>query len=278
MRENTDDAIEVIDTAYLSIFARAAEAARPDALIIDHLAARFIDHTHIARSRLAALLGNGGDLIVVRSLMLDKLILSLVREHGVRDLINVGAGFDTRPYRMSFPDQFRIVEVDDPMIIRCKEIVLADQTTTVQVQRHAVDLTDAGWFSELIEQIPDIDTTAVIAEGLFPYLDSCEVRTLVEELAASGRCRYLMVDLISLDTARYLRTAGQRVGAELDFHAMEDLKAFRDAGWRCLDYWPMMVALRQYRPKSPIAAMMPTTVASDAKGGLIDGVAIFEHL
>ena len=275
--EDVPDAIEVIDTAYLTTLARAVESTRPDALIVDHLATRFIDYARVPRSRLVSLLGDSGDLIVLRSFMLDEIITALAVDQGVRDLINLGAGFDTRPYRMSFPNNFRIVEIDDPVTIRCKEKVLADQTAAARLERYAFDVTNPGWFDTLLKQVPDIDAAAVMAEGLFTYLDGCAVRALTEELAASGRCRYLIGDLVSPYTARRLRAATHHDGSELSFHAMEDLQAFEAAGWRCIDYRPIGVAVRQHRPYSPIARMMFSMAVGKDGGGLVDGIAVFEH-
>ncbi len=268
--------IEIFHTAYAAALARSLEARRADALVIDDLAALFLDDSPVAYSQLVALLGDGADLIALRSLMLDKLIADLINDARVSDILNVGAGFDTRPYRMRFAEEVRFIEVDDARVLECKTHLLANHLTTTRLVRCALDLTSSGWFDALLEHVPDIDSAAVVAEGFFIYLSRPEVQVLMEELATSGRCRYLVGDLVSPGQLRKLRDTAERLGVRFGFYGLEDLQIFESAGWRCIDYWPMMTALRRYRPRSPIAAMMPTTVSSASERGLIDGVAVFE--
>ncbi|WP_419839921.1 class I SAM-dependent methyltransferase [Candidatus Poriferisodalis sp.] len=270
--------IETFHAAYAAALARSFEAKRADALVVDNLAALFLADSPVAYSRLVALLGDSADLIALRSLMFDKLIADSISEARISDILNVGAGFDTRPYRMRFADEVRLIEVDDPRVLECKTQLLVNHSSTTRLVRCALDVGCSGWFDALLEHVPDIDGAAVVAEGFFIYLSRPEAQVLMEELARSGRCRYLVGDLVSPGQLRKLRDTAERLGTRFGFYGLEDLQIFERAGWLCIDYWPMMTALRRYRPRSPIAAMMPTTVSSAAERGLIDGVAVFELL
>jgi len=105
---------EVADTAFLVAAARAAESTRNDALFDDPLA------TVVAGERGRALLEATGAkasslawTTVVRTVLIDRLVLDAVGR-GVDTVLSLGAGLDTRAYRLDLLAQFRWIEADLP--------------------------------------------------------------------------------------------------------------------------------------------------------------------
>jgi O-methyltransferase involved in polyketide biosynthesis len=49
--------------------------------------------------------------VVIRTVIIDELITRAIGE-GVDTVLNLGAGLDTRPYRMALPEDLRWVDVD----------------------------------------------------------------------------------------------------------------------------------------------------------------------
>jgi methyltransferase (TIGR00027 family) len=110
---------------------------------------------------------------------------------GGRQLVMLGAGLDTRPYRMGLPADLRWFEVDLPEMFAFKEPVLAGLGTMPTCDRRAV-ATDlrADWASALLAAGYDPDLpTAWIDEGVIPYLshdEAIEVATTITRMSAPG--------------------------------------------------------------------------------------------
>jgi O-methyltransferase involved in polyketide biosynthesis len=63
----------------------------------------------------------GGWSLVVRICVIDELILRSIEQEGIDTVLNLGAGLDTRPYRLSLPSSLHWIEVDFPAILNYKE-------------------------------------------------------------------------------------------------------------------------------------------------------------
>ena len=63
--------------------------------------------------------------VVARTALIDDWITTCASE-GRTQLVVLGAGYDTRPYRMPLPSSLRWVEVDLPDILDYKEEILGD--------------------------------------------------------------------------------------------------------------------------------------------------------
>lgn len=64
---------------------------------------------------------SGGWAITVRTRVFDDLLLSTIQDHGLQGVLNLGAGLDTRPYRLDLPARLQWIEVDLPATIEHKE-------------------------------------------------------------------------------------------------------------------------------------------------------------
>ena len=78
--------------------------------------------------------------VVIRTVIIDNLINQALAE-GVDTILNLGAGLDTRPYRMALPKTLRWVEVDYPHVIALKEERLAGEEPYCRLKRIKLDLT-----------------------------------------------------------------------------------------------------------------------------------------
>src|SRR5262245_13289490 len=110
MKENDDQTIgDVSDTALCVAVYRAEESERPDALFKDPLARRLAGErgfhiarnmSHVAHIRWA---------LSVRTVVIDRMIAELL-DDGVDAIVNLGAGLDSRPYRLELPHSLKWVE------------------------------------------------------------------------------------------------------------------------------------------------------------------------
>lgn len=185
---------DVSDTALWVAAYRAAESARPNAAFHDPLA--------------AVLIGDRGDrlrqsmphmkmmqwVMVIRTIAIDRLVESAVRG-GVDTIINIGAGMDTRPYRLSLPADLRWIELDFANIINLKEQRLKTYTPNCTLERGVCDILDRNLRNRMLANITACaQSVAILTEGLIPYLTSSDVALLAQDLLDVPNVKYWIQD------------------------------------------------------------------------------------
>jgi methyltransferase (TIGR00027 family) len=112
-------------------------------------------------------------------------------EAGVRQVVILAAGLDSRAYRLSWPDGTTIFELDQPQVLAYKSYVLSQRGIRPGAQRRevAVDLRE-DWPQALRDSGFDPEQpSAWIAEGLLIYLPAeaqAQLFTGIDNLAAPG--------------------------------------------------------------------------------------------
>lgn len=179
-------------TAVFVAAARALESARPDRLFDDTWAGEFVRHS--GWSPPGDQLDDGArevltTWVAARTKFLDDFVLVAARA-GCGQVVLLGAGLDTRAFRLSWPAPVTVYELDTPDMVGFKTEVLGDvvpaSATRVVVPIDLRDdwpeaLRDAGFTSEV--------PTAWVLEGLLMYLPDDAVDALmtrVGELSAPG--------------------------------------------------------------------------------------------
>jgi methyltransferase (TIGR00027 family) len=128
--------------------------------------------------------------IVIRTRFLDELLAEAVAA-GCRQVVLLGAGMDSRAFRLDWPPQTRLFEVDTAEPLAFKQSVLDAEGAVPRCERIpvAVDLRD-DWPGALAASGHDPAAATVwIAEGLLIYLPQDAVERLlgqVGELSAPG--------------------------------------------------------------------------------------------
>src|SRR5881409_1041113 len=164
------------------------ESERPDALFHDPYARRLAG----ARGEeILASLPKGRTwawAMIVRTAVLDELILRGVARDGVGTVLNLAAGLDTRPYRLPLAPSLRWIDVDFPDVIAYKKEQLAGERPACALEQVGVDLTDAPRRRALFTEIGGTGArqVLVVSEGLLIYLSGEEVAALADDLAAQA--------------------------------------------------------------------------------------------
>jgi methyltransferase (TIGR00027 family) len=226
----------VSDTAFMVAAWRARETERADALFRDPLAAR------LAGDRGRKIIENlprgtflGGWSVVIRTCIIDEFIRTAVAE-GADTILNLGAGLDTRPYRMDLPAKLRWVEVDFPHVIELKEATLAGETPRCRLERVKLDLSARDERDRVLTEIAvTSQNVLVLTEGVIPYLDSVEVAALARALRSHGPFRHWITDYFSPKAYRYRKRAGiNKVmkSAPFRFEPEDFFGFFRELGWK----------------------------------------------
>jgi methyltransferase (TIGR00027 family) len=226
---------DVSDTAIWVAQYRAEETARPDALFRDPLAKLLVGERGPA---IARDFGTAGAYtawtLVTRTVIIDEYIQESI-VGGVDAVLNLGAGLDTRPYRMELPAILQWVEADFPNIIDFMNEKLAAHTPRCQLQRFAVDLANRearGRF--LAEVLPNAKKVLVITEGVIPYLTEQQVGELADDLRKHPRFAFWIGEFFAPQAYRYIRAASNRrqmVNAPFRFLPTDWLDFFAQHGW-----------------------------------------------
>lgn len=237
----------ISDTARWVAHYRALESARGDALFHDHLAARIAGERGAAMARSMPRRVQFAWALAIRTRLLDDLITQLIARDGIKFVLNLAAGFDTRPYRMPLPGDLRWIEVDLPALIEEKTQLLREERPVCCLERLAVDLADPAERQRLLSQIgQEQGPGLVLTEGLLLYLDAAQVTDLGTDLAAAGSIRWWLTDLVSPKLmAMMSRSTGQilsGIGAPFKFAPADPAAFFAAAGWELREFQSMFEA------------------------------------
>ncbi|MFJ5520997.1 SAM-dependent methyltransferase [Streptomyces griseoluteus] len=221
-------------TALLVAAARAIEARRPDALARDPYAECFVraapvsarwpvSSEEVPRGDADPVWGRLARYFGLRTRVLDDALRSAARA-GTRQFVLLGAGLDTRAFRLDWPSGSTVWEVDRPGVLGFKERVLAGAGAVPSAGRVPVPVDLRGdWAAALVGAglEPGLPT-AWLAEGLLLYLPADAERRLVavvDELSAPDSMLGYEVKL--LKEARAVRDspvyteARERLGVDL---------------------------------------------------------------
>src|SRR5256886_5119735 len=161
----------VSDTARWVALYRAMESERPDALFRDPYARRLAGERG---ERILASMRKGRAWawpMIVRTAVMDELILRAIQRDDVGMVLNLAAGLDTRPYRLPLPPALRWVEADFPDVIAYKQEQLARDRPDCALERGGIGLTVLAGRPAVFERIRAATRRVlVVSAGLLTYL------------------------------------------------------------------------------------------------------------
>ncbi len=132
--------------------------------------------------------------LAVRTSALDTLISATLAK-GVDTVVNLGAGMDTRPYRMTLPPALKWIEVDMPAIIDYKNEQLAGVQPVCQLRRIAADLADDKQREQVFSELAaETKKALVVTEGLIYYLTNDDAAKLSRSIYNVPSFAYWLMD------------------------------------------------------------------------------------
>lgn len=247
----------VSDTALWVAVHRATESTRKDALFRDPYAERLAgERGRRIVSQLDAAKGSAWS-IITRTAVLDELIMAAIRD-GADTVLNLAAGLDTRPYRLSLPSSTRWIEVDFAAMITYKESKLVDARPQCALERIALDLTDRTARQRLFARVNEESRQVlVITEGLLIYLTQDDVAALAEDLHAAPHFRQWIADVLTAELLEWLLKTHFKTFASgsvrMHFAPPGGIAYFERFGWRAQTVRRMTVESRRLKREMPRA-------------------------
>ncbi|MEV7132539.1 SAM-dependent methyltransferase [Arthrobacter sp. NPDC093128] len=246
-------------TALAVAAGRAVETSRPDQLIADPFAAAIVEAAHSHVDLPTAWPASPEDAPPFQQPLLLASIYLGMRTRFIDDFLTsdpqtaqtviLGAGLDTRAYRLTWQAGARVIEIDHANVLEFKASVLTGLSAepACELITVATDLS-RPWREPLLAAgfDPKQPTTWVL-EGLLPYLDAAaQLAVLVEvaALSASGS-RVVIERAVALpktdDLEAKLRDFSLQTGlsmSELLARAVppDPVALLEPAGWRCSEH------------------------------------------
>lgn len=251
MSRTDDDAWDITESVGVTALgiaaARAAETDSDNPLIVDPFARLFLDavgdrawtaffsgtvskEVADVDPELSVRMRSGVDYISSRTKLFDDFFLSAT-EAGVRQAVILAAGLDTRAWRLPWPDETRVYELDQPKVLDFKRSTLAGSGAepAAVLINVPIDLRQ-DWPKALEQAGYDASApTAWSAEGLLPFLPARAQDLLfdrIEVLSASGSWVAVETfgDLLNPDGLQRQRAQMERYrAAATDIPKVEDL-------------------------------------------------------
>ena len=168
------------------------------------------------------------DGVAVRTKYFDDYLLTAVRS-GVRQVVILASGLDSRAYRLDWPAGTTVYEIDQPQVIEFKTTTLADLGAQPTATRRTVPIDlRADWPAAL--RAAGLDTgapTAWLAEGLLIYLPSEAQDRLFDNittLSAPGSAiatEYVPgIKDLDADRVREMTAPLRELGADIDMPSL----------------------------------------------------------
>jgi methyltransferase (TIGR00027 family) len=231
---------ELVGATALGVAAgRAVETAGPNPLIRDDFAQSLVSSAGPAWARLAdpelAWLDDdphgqrahrlGIDYQAVRTHFFDEYFENAISA-GIRQVVILAAGLDSRAYRLNWPAGTAVYEIDQPKVLGYKTSILESHGAVPTARRRPVpvDLRD-DWPAALAAAGFDrTQPTAWLAEGLLPYLPSDAADRLLEMFTAlSAPGSQVAIEVFGMNSRsnsqRWLRMR-ERLGLDVNVQAL----------------------------------------------------------
>ncbi len=229
--------MHVSDTALMVAALRALETERADAIINDPFAARLAGQRGREIAAALSILELMLFGVSVRVKSIDEILMLEVAQGRIKTVVNLGAGLDTRPWRLDLPSGLRWLDADFPEMLEYKAGKMAGERPRCRFEQVPADFSKADDRRKLFERA-GADEALMITEGLLMYLPAGTLVALAGEAPRHSRIRHWLFDTSSEQLMRAIR-GGAR--SEIEHLQPQDhlsgqavLDAARDSGWEVL--------------------------------------------
>ncbi len=227
----------ICDTAFVTAYCRALESDRVDAHFRDPYARQLAG----ARGKQCVERFPGGRAssagCIVRTILIDEFVLAEIRNRGIDGVVNLGAGLDTRPFRLPIPPSLRWYDVDSPEVLHYKAGQLRGCRSGCTYEAVAADVTDPEQFGRFFSRVATtIERLLVLTEGVLIYLTGDQVAGLASDLHRYTTIECWITDLASpnlLQLGQALDFKSESAtGVAMRFAPADGHRFFQKYGWQ----------------------------------------------
>lgn len=185
----TDELSTLSKTLFIPLAVRAKETANKRPLVVDEMAVNILSQWDTESITI-----DGGEIsthgILARTQVIDTEVKNLLAENPCATVINLGAGLDTRFFRLD-NGIVQWYDLDLPDVISFRKQFISENERLHFVSKSVLDNT---WVSEI--KWSEKNTTFIIAEGLFMYFTESEVKEILNILVTTFPKADLLFDVV----------------------------------------------------------------------------------
>jgi O-methyltransferase involved in polyketide biosynthesis len=186
----TPDLQGISRTLLVPLACRALESIRSDAIISDPQAVKLYQSLGGNKDFLMGMSGHDLFATVMRVRQFDSFARTFLGDHPDGLVVDIGCGLDTRFNRLD-DSRMSWYGVDLPEVISLRRHWLPDTRRSKTI---AQSMLEYSW----LDEISGLNKhTIFLAEGVFPYFSTAEVKPLILEMAARFPSAELVFDAIS---------------------------------------------------------------------------------
>lgn len=185
----TEQLTSIPETMLITLWAKAQEAHRSDALLQDLYAAQMIKQIDYDFSKFkAAKMSQVG--VCIRAKLIDDEMQRFLSEHPDGTVIQLGAGIDARYQRLGCPSvgHWYDLDLEEVITIRRKLIPETENNTCI-----AMSLFDYQWIDTIKK---DGRPVLIIIEGVLMYFEEDKVKELMNELCKRFDKATVLMDIL----------------------------------------------------------------------------------
>lgn len=235
MSSNASMIKNVSDTAFWVAFYRSIESKRKGALFHDPFATLLIgEHGKKISGSMKRFAKYAYWSVTIRTPLIDEYIQKY-NNQGYKAVINLGAGLDTRPYRLSLTPETQWIEVDFPEVIALKNAKLKDEKPKCKIERIGMDLSNQAERKRLFTELNHrVGPAIILTEGVVPYLSEDAVASLANDIKNQSNFRLWISEYYSPDLyPRYQSPTFRNSlgGSPFQFFPSDWFSFFKNCGW-----------------------------------------------
>jgi methyltransferase (TIGR00027 family) len=169
----------VPETMLATVYIRALETQRPDALLKDEKALELVHRFGSAFERIQNIRMDDEDrtAIILRNRQIDNTVRDFLARHRQATIVHLGCGLDGRFHRLD-DSQLEWYDLDVPEVIDLRRQVLGGEAPRYHLLAHSAF--EHEWFSS-VGSIPE-RAFLFVAEGVFQYIHRSQVESLLVAL------------------------------------------------------------------------------------------------
>ena len=216
-------------TAQYMAVVRAVEHKRVNRLFADPLAEKLAGKKIMAKilPKVRDYEAQGKPVVAVRTRFFDDFLISSATN--IRQIVILGAGMDTRAFRLPLHPDTHLYELDRPEVMQRKESLLSSVSAKCHRDSIPIDLRQS-WFEQLIIRGFQPSNPCIwLLEGLLYYLNPEEVMTILKTISDSAISgSKLGVDLLN----KKMTSSNNGVAKYWQYGVDEPERLLTELGWQ----------------------------------------------
>lgn len=255
-------------TAFYPCGVRALDARSSAPIVNDRFAERFMDERGWNVIEAMRDLTRPWNSILARHRTMDDRLRQVLAEHPDLRVVIIGAGFDTRAFRLTGG---RWVEVDEPAVLEYKNSILPAEQSPNPLVRVPIDF-ETQSLSDVLAPLGDATRALVVIEGVLLYLDRNQLAATARAARALAPSVTVICDEMSAD---FFARAGhqahdrlQQFGAPFQIQRVDVPGTWRAEGYRQVQRTSIPLRMSELG-KGPMPAIFLRTLLRSFANGYV---------